>query len=259
MRRVYRAVLLGLGLSVAAQAAVQVAAQAAPAAYNWTGFYIGGNVGAGWGTARTDTTLNGFNTFVPVTFAHSDSPRFYGVIGGLQAGYNWQAAPNWVYGLEADWQGSAAKANQSSSDPYGFFPPLAGTAVANFDAQISWFGTARGRIGYAWDRLLVYATGGLAYGGVKLTGSSMDSGIVIFGGPFSGTAPIGASKVKAGWTLGAGIEGALAGRWTWKAEYLYVDLGSLDFSSPGPFAGETVSGHARFTTNIVRGGINYRF
>ena len=81
------------------------------------------------------------------------------------------------------------------------------------------------------------ATGGLAYGEVKVTGTSMDSGFG-FGGPFSGIAPIGASKVKAGWTLGAGIEGALAGRWTWKAEYLYVDLGSLDFSSPGPFRQE---------------------
>jgi len=86
----------------------------------------------------------------------------------------------------------------------------------------------------------------------------MDSGFFI--GPYSGTAPIGASKVnKSGGTLGAGIEGALHGHWTWKAEYLYVDLGSLDFFFAGAVWRGKVDGHVRFTTNIMRGGINYHF
>ncbi len=116
------------------------------------------------------------------------------------------------------------------------------------------------------DRLLVYGTGGLAYGQVKLAGTATDSGTTIMittppflSTPFSGTAPFGASTMNVGWTAGAGVEGALADNWTWKAEYLYVDLGSLNVSAAGPFASENINVHARFTTNIVRAGFNYKF
>jgi outer membrane immunogenic protein len=248
MRRFCLSVLLGFGLSVAAQAA--------PVAFNWTGFYVGGNVGYGWGTGKTDTTVTGFLAPGGV-IAHSDSLKLNGIVGGAQIGYNWQVLPNWVYGLEADWQASGEKASQSYSDAYAN-GLTAGTVATNFDAKISWFGTVRGRVGYAWDRLFFYGTGGLAYGQVKLAGTTMDSGVfIIF--PYSGTAPFSASKVNVGWTLGAGIEGALVNKWTWKAEYLYVDLGSLDISAAGPFAGETITQHARFTSSIIRSGINYHF
>ena len=193
-----------------------------------------------------------------------------GFIGGAQIGYNWQASPNWVYGLEADWQASGEKAGLSYSDAYsgsgGLLGVVAtGTGNTNYDAKISWFGTVRGRIGYALDRLLIYGTGGLAYGQVKVGGTMMDSGttLILCGPactptPFSGTASFGASRVNAGWTAGTGVEGALVGYWTWKAEYLYVDLGSLNLFALGP-ALATINVHARFTDNIVRVGLNYKF
>jgi outer membrane immunogenic protein len=237
--------------------------------YSWTGFYIGGNLGDSWGRSDSDTTLTGLG-LGRFAFAHSDPLKLHGVIGGAQIGYNWQASPNWVYGLEADWQASGENAGLSYSDSYAGTGGLlgvvaAGTANTNYDAKISWFGTVRGRIGYALDRVLIYGTGGLAYGQVKLGGTMMDSGTTTVVAPpftpipFSGTAPFGASRVNAGWTAGAGVEGALVGHWTWKAEYLYVDLGTLNLFAAGPFATETISLHARFTDNIVRVGLNYKF
>jgi outer membrane immunogenic protein len=239
--------------------------------YTWTGFYVGGNVGYSWGRPNSDTILTGIGaptTFGPFAFGHSDPLKLDGVIGGAQIGYNWQASTNWVYGLEADWQASSEKAGLSYSDPYagtriGF--EAAGAANTNYDAKISWFGTVRGRIGYAWDRLLIYGTGGLAFGRVKLGGAMADSGSTLVlcfpcgPTPFGGTAPFSTSRVNAGWTAGIGVEGALVGRWTWKAEYLYVDLGTFNLFAAGPFATETISLHARFTDNIVRVGLNYKF
>jgi outer membrane immunogenic protein len=237
----------------AADLPMKAPAAPAPAVYGWSGWYFGGNVGYGWGKADTDTTLSGF-AFAPLV--HSDRLKPKGVNGGVQLGYNAQVSPNWVIGLEADWQGSAAKASQSYSDPY-FFGIGLGTATTNFDAKIDWFGTARGRVGYAWNGVLLYATGGLAYGEVKLAGTESDAGISI-GGPFGAASSFGASKVRAGWTAGGGIEGALSRNWTWKAEYLYLDLGSLSFVSPGPFSGETVAQRAKFTDNVVRLGLNFQ-
>ncbi len=122
----------------------------------------------------------------------------------------------------------------------------------------------RSRIGYALDRLLIYATGGLAYGQARLAGTMVDSGttlVICFmctPTPFGGTAQFATWRVNAGWVLGAGIEGALVDNWTWKAEYIYVDLGSLNVSAPGPFAPETINVHARLTDNIMRAGLNYQ-
>jgi outer membrane immunogenic protein len=139
-----------------------------------------------------------------------------------------------------------------------------GTAVTGYEAKISWFGTVRGRFGFAWDRVMLYATGGLAYGEVQLAGTRTVSGTV-FGLPFSaGTTAIGHSQVNTGWTAGAGVEAALVGNWTWRAEYLYVDLGSLyDPDVPAPritsvSGGQTIT-RTNYTDNIVRVGLNYKF
>jgi outer membrane immunogenic protein len=117
----------------------------------------------------------------------------------------------------------------------------------------------RGRVGYAWDRLLIYGTGGLAYGGLRLAGTMTDAGSSI-GFPFSGTSPFSVSSVKGGWTAGAGVEGEIVKNWTWKLEYLYVDLGSIGVSALGPFSPpDAVTAHARFNDNIVRAGLNFQF
>jgi outer membrane immunogenic protein len=251
-------VLCGVPLATAADLPAAAPVYKAPpvvAAYDWTGFYVGGNVGYSWG--GTDSTVT--PAFFGGTFPHFNTLRLDGVVGGAQIGYNWQVSPSWVFGLEADWQGASERATQSYSDPFllGF---AGGTINTSVNTQIAWFGTARGRIGYAWDRVMIYGTGGVAYGDVKLNGAGVESGNGL-GGPFNGTAPFSASRVNVGWTAGAGIEGALARNWTWKVEYLYVDLGSLGVTAPGAFPSfppETISANARFTDSIVRMGLNLR-
>jgi outer membrane immunogenic protein len=284
--------------------------------YSWTGWYVGGNVGYGWGDARTDiagtattftspTFFGGFPN--DVAFGGSNTAALQGVIGGGQVGYNFQFATRWLLGFEADFQGSGERGNSTSANslsgslcstgnftppgpptcnpnPLAHFP-INATAATAYDAQIDWFGTVRGRLGYLVnDQFLLYGTGGLAYGQVKVSGVTNVNGSVenpASGeiGPFAapGTSGFSASRTNIGWTAGAGIEGRFAywlpTGWTWKLEYLYLDLGSLDTLSPfppanptslggfipaTPFAG-TMTTHTHFTDNIVRVGLNYQF
>lgn len=276
-------VALGMVAGSASAADMPVKAQSlrAPSAiYNWSGFYAGGNVGYSWGSADTDfnaepVTANIINN-PPITavgipgFVGSESVRPTGAIGGGQIGYNQQFARNWVAGFEADIQASGEKAANQFSNPFNFTVRggagsafVTGAALTDYEAKISWFGTVRGRVGYAWDRLMLYATAGLAYGEVQMGGTRTVAGTV-FGLPISSTVALGHSQLNAGWTLGAGIEAALVGNWTWKAEYLYVDLGSLDDpDAPAPritsvTGGKTLT-HTSYVDNIGRIGLNYKF
>jgi outer membrane immunogenic protein len=139
--------------------------------------------------------------------------------------------------------------------------------------KIEWFGTVRGRFGYAAGPVLVYATGGLAYGEVNRYGNVVGQTTTVFTGTavfntFAGS--YSASSTRAGWTLGGGVEGQLSGNWSVKAEYLYIDLGSTTdtFSTfytgggfGGPFTGQagvrTVT--SSFRENIFRAGLNYKW
>ncbi len=185
--------------------------------YNWTGAYIGINGGYGFGRSKWDGLPAG-----PASFNVNG-----GMVGG-QLGYNWQFG-QFVYGVEGD----------------GDWTDLRGTAnFANCSVgcrtRNDFLSTARGRFGFAADRWLPYVTGGLAVGDIKATVPGF----------------AGVDKTNAGWTAGGGLEFALSGPWTVKAEYLYVDLGKAGCSvACGLPAGNNVS----LTTNVVRGGINYRF
>ena len=257
-------------------------APAASPLYNWSGFYIGGNVGYGWGKANTDIAYAGGNAFDTVDpnippdplppFAHSDSLKFNGPNGGGQIGYNWQFAPMGVLGIEADLQTSRQKNSNRFVDSFSLSDHLDnptildGTTVTDHEAKISWFGTVRGRLGYAWNDVLLYGTGGLAYGKVGLSGTSVStvttSGAGLGGNPpFTtvGAATFATSAVNLGWTAGAGIEGALANNWTWKAEYLHMDLGSVSVTGKAPTGVAFTATSSKFTDDIVRVGLNYRF
>ena len=190
--------------------------------YNWTGFYLGLNAGGSWG--RQDNTLV---TVPGGTTVFSNSDQLNGFIGGGQIGYNWQGASPLVLGIEADFQGTA----QKRTDTMGAF---------SVEQQLPWFGTVRGRIGYAFDRVMLYGTGGLAYGNYKLSVSGP-------GGTISDDA------TKAGWTLGGGVEWMFAPQWSTKLEYLYIDTGDQNVT----LFGNTFTGRAR--DNIVRVGLNYHF
>jgi outer membrane immunogenic protein len=267
MRRLFLTVLVGCGLSVSAQAADLPRKAPVVAVYNWTGFYIGANAGYGWHDPTATFTPNdpspGLGGFAgvgpPVSF------NIAGALGGLQFGYNWQFAPSWVAGLETDFDFANIKGNGSTNYPAAF----ANTFNSTASEKTKWFGTLRARLGYLpANNLLVYATGGLAYGRVEQSAAHAN----VFAGTVVGTTGSCAaspstcwtgtsSRTKAGWTAGAGAEYALTNKWTLKAEYLFVNLGSNSFTENLVLAG-TSSINASFSQtqfHVVRGGINYRF
>jgi outer membrane immunogenic protein len=247
--------------------------------YDWTGFYLGTNVGYSWGRGTTNGSYTGVRevttyvstgptngTLVSDVFTPlpggllSGNTDIKGFIGGGQFGYNWQFG-SWLAGLEADIQGSGESGSVNVCNAAGC-PAGSSQFVANY--SLNWFGTARGRLGFlAAERLLLYATGGLAYGG------------------FSGGSPNVAyslSKLKAGWTVGAGVEAALGSNWSVKFEYLYMDLGNTGDISANqvtsylsqnntPQRGQTritqqtysYLFNTKFADNIVRVGLNYKF
>jgi outer membrane immunogenic protein len=216
-------------------------AYAPVAAANWAGFYLGGNFGSGTGRDRSSLSVPAAAILETFNLAPD------GINGGVQAGYNWQAA-NWVFGLEADIQGSTQKDNKTCI--LTCTPGL----MAAYDATLPWFGTVRGRLGYSVGSTLFYATGGLAYGSIKtkITTSS-----------FPGPVTQSFSHTNTGWTAGAGIEtpftllGLVGPNWTTKTEYLYVDLGS---SSDNFIIGATpVTATRSVTEHVFRTGINYHF
>jgi outer membrane immunogenic protein len=241
---------VGLNYRVAGNGAAYVP----PPASNWAGFYIGVNIGYGIGRDRNS---------LAVTSAGNSTELFNlspaGINGGVQAGYNWQAA-NWVLGLEADIQGSSQRDNRAcvqTCNPLG----LAGGPIQFFayDARLPWFGTVRGRVGYSVGPTLLYATGGLAYGSVNTKISAAFANV-------PGSAEF--SNVRTGWTVGGGIEtpftvlvGVLGNNWTAKTEYLYVDLGTSTGSFTIPVGGAvvTATNSTRVQEHIFRAGLNYHF
>jgi outer membrane immunogenic protein len=239
--------------------------------YSWTGFYVGGNVGGSWGNSSNTWGFFANNTCPPAAglcVTGSDSNHLKGAIGGLQAGYNWQAA-NYVFGVETDIEISGQKGDQVFNGIQGANgPATAAPLSAPYTEKLPWLGTVRGRVGFTFDRLLIYAPGGLAYGRVTANGSATIAGC---GGicPFASWST---ADTRTGWTLGAGVEGALAGNWSWKIEYLHVDLGNVSPTLATLPAGVGGPGGAllvvnagagtissRITDEIVRVGLNYKF
>ncbi len=211
---------------------------APPALPAWTGFYVGLNAGGGIGTATSDFSAAG------TTFASVDN-SLTGAVAGAQAGYNWQSGPL-VYGVETDIQWSNAKGTLSAP----CVPGLCGVALtANYSQEVSWFGTVRGRLGYAQNGWLLYGTAGYAYGQLT-TNANASAG--------AASASFSATDFVDGWTAGGGIEVLLAPRWSVKGEYLYSDLGraSHNFVIPGI---PTVSDSEHVRLNTVRAGVNFHF
>ncbi len=199
------AALVAAGCAAQAEAADLNYGQRAPYtvnqplnAYSWAGPYLGGNLGYEWGDVSNNPA------------------KPSGFVGGVQGGYNFQNGP-WVFGVEGDIQAAGA---DDTFAPWKFSNP--------------WFGTLRGRAGYALSNILFYGTAGLAFG--ELRGQT-------FG--------LTESHTTAGWTAGVGAEVGLAPNWSVKLEYLFVDLSSSQFAITGVSNG--------YSASVVRAGVNYRF
>lgn len=243
-------------------------AAAAPVAFSWSGFYLGGNVGVTWSDTRADpvsftTTGVDFSGRQAVGQFPSFDVGDTAFTGGVQAGYNFQFAPNWVAGIEADINGSGL--NKTDTRVFPVTPFIGGGFIdANTESatqKLSWLGTVRGRIGFTTlnNRLLAFATGGLAYG--KIEDSIYTIGVPNGAGPFLISAS--SSAVRIGWTVGGGLEYAFSNNWSAKAEYLYYDLGTqnltLDYAPVPGDAGNTITYRFHNNGNLVRAGLNYRF
>jgi len=203
---------------------------------NWGGFYLGGNVGVG--LARDQSTFSAGG----VTFSTVDTAVF-GAVGGGQVGYNWQFGAL-VLGAEADFDLSNAKGSISAQ-----CANCGPVTNASLEHDIDWFGTARGRIGYAADGWLAYATGGYAFGRVALKGTATGGGV---------SASLTQNATPSGWTIGGGAEVALGPNWSARLEYLYVDLGTVNNTIVVTGAPSLIDS-ARIQMNVVRAGVNYRF
>lgn len=184
---------------------------------NWSGFYVGLNGAYGWGHADWSGGLT----------TGSNSPA--GGLFGATLGFNGQTGA-FVFGAEGDIDGNWMRDSNST-----------GTGLCSTSGcgiQTSWFGTARGRVGYAFDRALVYFTAGAAFGDVQMMTS---------------VGSVTADRV--GWTAGVGLEYAFLGPWSAKIEYLYADLGSATCGAATCVADTAVT----FKPNLLRLGVNYRF
>jgi outer membrane immunogenic protein len=251
---VLAALAAGPAMAADLRAPVYTKAPVMAPAYNWSGFYFGGNVGWSFGRANTDWTIAG-------VVAGSTSNDMTGILGGAQAGYNWQSS-SWVFGLEADIQATGQKGSSSLTNSVNTITnpclPTAScptttttTAVLNNEEKLPWFGTFRARLGFTpSDRWLIYATGGLAYGEVDSNGTLTVAG---------NSVAAGTNTTSAGWTAGGGVEAALWDNWTGRLEYLYVDLGSFANSFVGIAPFTPITTNSRVTDNIIRFGLNYRF
>lgn len=217
--------------------------------FDWTGGYVGVNIGGGFGKFKHPFDVTGgapLNGSLDITAG--------GFLGGVQAGYNWQNS-GFVLGAEADFQGSAVKAEDSISLNAG------GPGGLNLNGEagtkVQWFGTVRARVGVTpVDRLLVYGTAGLAYGKVK---SYINANASVGGVPPVSIIDAGKSSTKAGWTVGAGAEYAFTNNWSIKSEYLYTDLGKTTLITQPLGAGVNARLRNDVSFHTFRVGLNYKF
>lgn len=202
--------------------------------YNWGGIYFGVNGGYGFGTSKWTDPNN------PSGLTNTRDFDVSGGLVGATAGANYQTDA-FVFGVEGDFDASWIHGTTSSA-----FCGSVGLAAVSCETKNTWLSTIRARAGYAFDRVLVYGTGGIAFGNIE-------AGI---GGNFDNTA-------KVGWTAGAGVEVALADNWTARLEYLYIDLQNGSCISTGDCGVDapltTVSDSVAFSTSLVRLGLNFKF
>jgi outer membrane immunogenic protein len=259
---------------------------------SWTGFYAGVDVGYGWNGDPTvsfspnntaGTVALGSSTHLPPTTAGADSFDNKGAFGGVEIGYNWQVGRSWLVGIETDFNASDIKGQGAAAFPVGggatAVPTQSGSITST--QNVSWFGTVRPRLGWlATDNLLLYGTGGFAYGRVNETvnySQASGSGVLYAAPPFDNSSIIcvatascftgGSTRNAVGWAAGAGTEYRVPGtNASIKAEYLYVNLGGGDvvtatnvYTAPGAAPGSFSAHYSTTEFQTVKLGLNWHF
>ncbi len=213
-----------------------------PVSYSWTGFYIGANGGFGGDRFEYPFTIGGsiaaLGIVGPTTGTSTLNSR--GFFGGGQIGYDWQAAPTWVLGVEGDFDAADIEGRANTS---------ATTFSGNVGTKLDGFGTVRGRLGFlVTPNALLYGTGGWAYGHTTSSASAAGLGLL---------AAASAGREQNGWTAGGGLEYAFNPWLSFKTEYLFLNLGSANIAS-GTVAGVPFSLAERATVHTVKAGINVK-
>lgn len=253
-------ILAASGSVFAADIAVKAPPPAPPPAFSWTGWYVG--VNGGLAAQSKDSHVTGFNTEAefPSTTTGGAVIDPVGGFGGGQIGYNWQVAPQWVAGFEADIQGGSIQdsATATAGSPNADDGPLFAYAKTNLD----WFGTVRARVGYTFldQRVLSYVTGGFAFGGVRdtLSVSEASSGEPLLFGTVS------SHTTKTGWIVGYGIEGYFTPALSLRVESDYMSLGSTTLATGtqadgGGFDFPFATANLNHKYWLLRAGLNYKF
>lgn len=278
----------------------------------WTGFYAGLNAGYGFGTNSNTQSIgfaNAVDPTIPGGFGAPGAPTVFtgtgyalssnsamnqnGFIGGGQVGYNYQWGPNFLIGIEADMQGTGIRgtgrgAGIGAGAPFTYaggqiaeflFPAnFNSIGATNVNAGVDWMGTVRGRLGYLFTpTMLVYATGGLTYGGVYANVNNYAIQTLNIGGaPYLNSTYAGGgtkSQTLVGWNVGGGLEWMFMPNWSLKAEGIYWNMGNMNVATAA-YSAPTFPGNAGFTGTgdiatggtrvnyqgvIARMGVNYHF
>jgi outer membrane immunogenic protein len=210
--------------------------------YNWTGFYIGGNLGAAFTSASFSDTLGS-------TFTNSSNTTF---LGGGQVGVNYEFWGGVVVGAEAMFDWAPNQNNTVTATLPAAAPGALSGATATATINNRWLSTATGKLGYAWDRVLLYGKGGGAWVGQNNTN------LTAAGVPFTLSS---SSNNNLGWTAGVGVEWAFWGTWSARAEYDYIALNNQTYNVTAAGGGavlDTITAKTR-TINMVTAGVNYKF
>jgi outer membrane immunogenic protein len=235
-----------LGMAAPAVAAdLPMATKAPPmmapvAVYNWTGFYVGGNFGGGWGASRSTELAPGTVAFPTGTrFAQHNTSGF---LGGVQGGFNWQASNNFVLGVEGEYSWSNLSATDATMSVVNGF--VSTTTVRTKDIAM-----VTGRAGYAANNWLFYVKGGGAWG----QGNSSGIGTTAGGAFFDTTS---SSTNRSGWVIGGGFEWGFARNWSAKIEYDHIDFGSTNVAINSSL-GTTSFVRSSETIDLVKAGVNF--
>jgi outer membrane immunogenic protein len=263
---------LSLG-AVATASAADMAVKAPPpapiAVANWTGFYIGGEVGGRWTEADWNTTCLGPGAFpctptaFPTRFPFNNPSSFdsSGVVGGVYGGYNWQMS-NWVFGVEGDFRWGDNKRTKAGI-PGAEDPAVVGSpGLDSSSVRQTWEASARGRLGIlVTPSVLLFGTGGVAFTHVESTAACGTVAFPVGWCAFPNRISTGSDDLV-GWTVGAGIEAMVASNWLVRGEYRYADYGTFSSTvlrGPGAVLVDAVAFDTKIRTHSAMVGIAYKF